>query len=59
MMITTLFTELCDKQGGNHHAGRSQLEDSEQQITLFKSVGAAREDLAAAMLAYQGLDDLS
>ena len=53
------FTELCGKPGGKQHAGRSQLKDSEQQITLFKSVGAAREDLAAAMLAYQGLADLS
>lgn len=49
--VVAEFTELC----GNQHKGRSQLADSEQQITLFKSVGAAREDLAAAMLAYQGL----
>ncbi|MCL4107920.1 UNVERIFIED_CONTAM: hypothetical protein GTU68_016948 [Idotea baltica] len=37
------------------HAGRSQLSHSESQITLFKSVGAGREDLAAAILAYQAL----
>lgn len=36
-----------------HHKGRSQLTNPEAQITLFKSVGAGREDLAAAILAYQ------
>jgi ornithine cyclodeaminase len=45
------FSELC----GKKHAGRNQLDNSDQQITLFKSVGAAREDLAAAMLAYEKL----
>jgi len=49
--VVAEFTELCSE----NHAGRNQLVDSEQQITLFKSVGAAREDLAAAMLAYQGV----
>ena len=45
------FSELCSKK----HSGRSQLSNSDQQITLFKSVGAAREDLAAAILAYEKL----
>ncbi|MCL4164017.1 UNVERIFIED_CONTAM: hypothetical protein GTU68_020165 [Idotea baltica] len=49
--VVAEFTELC----ANEHEGRHQLTDSDEQITLFKSVGAAREDLAAAMLAYQGL----
>ena len=35
------------------HLGRTQLSDAENQITLFKSVGAAREDLAGAILAYE------
>jgi len=43
------FAQLCSGQ----HAGRRQLTDSNQQITLFKSVGTAREDLAAAILAYE------
>ena len=43
------FSELCSKK----HTGRNQLTNSDQQITLFKSVGAAREDLAAAILAYE------
>jgi ornithine cyclodeaminase/alanine dehydrogenase-like protein (mu-crystallin family) len=34
------------------HAGRA----SEDEITLFKSVGTAIEDLAAAMLVYEALD---
>jgi len=42
------FSQLCSGQ----HSGRSQLANSDEQITLFKSVGAAREDLAAAILAY-------
>ncbi len=46
--VVAEFSELCTGQ----HAGRSQLADSALQITLFKSVGAAREDLAAAILAY-------
>ncbi len=40
--------ELADLVGGRH-AGRSGAED----ITLFKSVGAAVEDLAGAVLAYE------
>ncbi len=46
--VVAEFSELCTGQ----HAGRRQLADSTLQITLFKSVGAAREDLAAAILAY-------
>jgi ornithine cyclodeaminase len=45
------FSELC----GKKHTGRKQLINAEKQITLFKSVGAAREDLAAAILAYEKL----
>ena len=51
--VVAELSELSGKQ----HEGRSQLKDSDQQITLFKSVGAAREDLAAAILAYEGLVD--
>ncbi len=47
--ICAEFSELCS----GRHAGRAQLADSENQITVFKSVGAAREDLAAAILAYE------
>lgn len=46
------FSELCS----GRHRGRSALPDANSQITLFKSVGAAREDLAAAILAYQNRD---
>jgi ornithine cyclodeaminase len=49
--VVAEFSELC----GEKHKGRSGLSDSDQQITLFKSVGAAREDLAAAILAYEKL----
>ncbi|GAA3528690.1 ornithine cyclodeaminase family protein [Zobellella aerophila] len=41
--------ELCR----GTHGGRAALADPERAITLFKSVGAAIEDLAAAVLAYQ------
>jgi len=47
--IVAEFTELCS----GRHKGRAGLEDPQQAITLFKSVGDAREDLAAAILAYQ------
>ncbi|TYL46579.1 ornithine cyclodeaminase family protein [Marinomonas sp. IMCC 4694] len=43
------LTELC----GNTHLGRAALEQPDHAITLFKSVGDSREDLAAAMLAYR------
>ncbi|GAA0573714.1 ornithine cyclodeaminase family protein [Halomonas salifodinae] len=43
------FPDLC----GKRHAGRSALEDPQQAITVFKSVGASVEDLAAAILAYE------
>ncbi len=47
--IIAEFTELCR----GKHAGRSDLEDPDNVVTLFKSVGDSREDLAAAVLAYQ------
>ncbi len=43
------FPDLC----GKRHAGRHELSDPEQAITVFKSVGASVEDLAAAILAYE------
>lgn len=43
------LSELSTKK----HSGRLKLNDPDQQITVFKSVGAAREDLAAAILAYE------
>jgi len=46
------LSELAAKK----HSGRSALENSDFQITLFKSVGAGREDLAAAILAYEELN---
>ena len=41
------FSELCK----GLHAGRQTLKNANQAITLFKSVGDSREDLAAAILA--------
>ena len=46
--IQAELTELCTAT----HKGRSQYSDAENIITLFKSVGDSREDLAAAILAY-------
>lgn len=43
------LTELCR----GEHSGRAGLDDPDTAITLFKSVGDSREDLAAAILAYQ------
>ncbi|EPX73976.1 ornithine cyclodeaminase family protein [Schizosaccharomyces octosporus yFS286] len=40
--------DLCRE----HHKGRAQLTSIQDAITLFKSVGDSREDLAAASLAY-------
>lgn len=51
--IVAELSELCSKDSDKNHAGRSGLDNPNQAITLFKSVGAAREDLAAAILAYQ------
>ena len=48
--IVAEFSELCC----GDHRGRTDLEDPESAITIFKSVGDSREDLAAAILAYQG-----
>lgn len=45
---TAIRAELAELARGEH-AGR----ESESEITLFKSVGAALEDLAGAMLAYE------
>lgn len=47
--IVAELAELCRGQ----HAGRAALADPEQALTLFKSVGDSREDLAAAILAYR------
>lgn len=49
--IAAELTELCAQQ----HLGRASLPQPEQAITVFKSVGDSREDLAAAILAYQSL----
>jgi len=49
--IQAEFTELCS----NTHKGRNAYPDAEKIITVFKSVGDSREDLAAAILAYQSL----
>ena len=40
------------------HQGRAALADPDNAITLFKSVGASIEDLAAAILAYQRCLDI-
>ncbi len=42
------LTDLC--------GGKAKGRTSAAQITLFKSVGTAIEDLAAAMLVWRGLD---
>ncbi|WP_417225349.1 ornithine cyclodeaminase family protein [Amphritea sp.] len=47
--IQAEFSELCR----GDHLGRAALDDPLNAITLFKSVGDSREDLAAAVLAYQ------
>lgn len=43
------FPDLCE----GRHVGRGALPAPEQAITVFKSVGASVEDLAAAILAYE------
>ncbi|GLO16094.1 ornithine cyclodeaminase [Pseudomonas putida] len=43
------FTDLC----AGKHNGRASLSDPDSALTLFKSVGASVEDLAAAILAYK------
>jgi ornithine cyclodeaminase/alanine dehydrogenase-like protein (mu-crystallin family) len=43
------FPDLC----GGKHAGRSALADPDRAITVFKSVGASIEDLAAAIAAFE------
>jgi ornithine cyclodeaminase len=45
--IVAEFFDLCSGQ----HRGRADLVNSDKAITVFKSVGAAIEDLAAAILA--------
>ncbi len=47
------FSVLCSGQ----HAGRAALDNPELAITLFKSVGDSREDLAGAILAYRSLQN--
>ena len=47
--IIAEFSELCAGQ----HPGRKGLASPDSAITVFKSVGDSREDLAAAVLAYQ------
>jgi len=47
--IQAELSQLC----GGEHTGRAALADPASAITLFKSVGDSREDLAAAILAYQ------
>lgn len=47
--IVAEFADLCR----GRHAGRSALSDPDNAITLFKSVGDSREDLAAAILAFR------
>lgn len=46
--VVAELTDLCL----GRHNGRPSLTEPQSVITLFESVGAAREDLAAAMLAY-------
>lgn len=53
--VVAEFKELCTHQ----HKGRKDLESSEDAITVFKSVGDSREDLAAAMLAYEQFKKLA
>lgn len=43
------FYELC----GMRHLGRSELDNPNDAITVFKAVGASAEDLAAAITAYK------
>ena len=47
--IVAEFSDLCADQ----HRGRADLENSDHAITVFKSVGASIEDLAAAILAHR------
>ncbi len=47
--VVAEFNELCS----GKHPGRSGLADADTAVTVFKSVGDSREDLAAAILAYQ------
>ncbi|MAO49543.1 ornithine cyclodeaminase family protein [Halomonas titanicae] len=43
------FYELC----GMRHLGRSELNNPNEAVTVFKAVGASSEDLAAAITAYE------
>ena len=52
LKMTDIKADLYDLTRGKH-AGRS----SDDEITLFKSVGAALEDLAGAILAFQSTHD--
>jgi ornithine cyclodeaminase len=50
--IVAEFFDLCSGQ----HRGRADLVNSDKAITVFKSVGAAIEDLAAAILAKSSIN---
>ena len=52
--IVAEFSDLC----AGRHRGRSDLENGDNAVTVFKSVGASIEDLAAAILAYQNTPQL-
>ena len=47
--IVAEFSDLC----AGIHRGRTELANADKAITVFKSVGASIEDLAAAILAHQ------
>ena len=48
----TILAELAELCSGEH-GGRAALANADKAVTLFKSVGDSREDLAAAILAYR------
>ena len=48
----TILAELAELCSGEH-GGRAALANADKTVTLFKSVGDSREDLAAAILAYR------
>ncbi|HIF88866.1 MAG TPA: ornithine cyclodeaminase family protein [Candidatus Thioglobus sp.] len=50
--IVAEFSELC----AGKHRGRGDLANSDEAITVFKSVGASIEDLAAAILAKNSIN---
>ena len=48
----TILAELAELCSGEH-VGSAALANADKAVTLFKSVGDSREDLAAAILAYR------